>query len=90
MGFNWESDTEELRDESCRCGQRYTLDVNPAAREGQYAVTARPILAASPESGNRHVEHHDLDADETACIRCGEEVPFAEVLTEGPLSEAEL
>lgn len=81
MSFNWESDTEELRDENCECGQRYALDVNRDAREAEYAITARPLLDTGSD-----IEYHELDADETTCVRCGEEVPFAEDLVEGPLS----
>lgn len=81
MNFNWESDTEPMREESCRCGQRYALDVNPDAQEAQYAVTARPILDTGSD-----IDYHELDADETICARCGEEVPFADDLVEGPLN----
>ena len=56
----------------------------PGAKEGHYAVTARPVI--KPGSS---VEYQTLDADETICVLCGEEVPFDDILIEGPVSSAQ-
>jgi hypothetical protein len=82
MSFNWESDTEPLEDRYCRCGQRYKVDLYPEAQEAHYAVTARPVI--DPDSDTNYER---LDADETICVSCGEDVPFNGILIEGPITK---
>lgn len=82
MSFNWETDTEPLEDRYCECGQHYKIDLYPEADEGHYAVTARPVIQ---EDSN--AEYQTLDADETICVLCGENVPFDNILIEGPVSK---